>query len=260
LSVAKIFDAIIRDALKQPPAPLRVLDFGCGSGDLVRELMARGYDAYGCDIDADWPADRGEWKRGLPATSWAREFRDRLSPIQSSPYLLPYDDATFDAVVSVSVLEHVQNKEEAFAEVSRVLKPGGIGAHMFPSKYNIRECHLFVPMVSIFWPNVPGWWLDLWAFLGIRNQFQKGLGWREVAKLNKAYCRDGIHYWTRSEIDDAFDRVFGGHFNCDVPRASVSSRAAVRFLAASGIGRLLFPLRDALGNVCAGHPNLVAHR
>jgi SAM-dependent methyltransferase len=260
MTTVEIFGRIFADTLKRPADEIRVLDFGCGSGDLVHELLAKGYDAYGCDIGADWPSDHGEWKRGLPATSWARNFSDRLSPIQPKPYRLPYEDATFDAVVSVSVLEHVQNKEEAFGELARILKPDGIGAHMFPSKWNIRECHLFVPMVSILWPNVPGWWLDLWAFLGVRNQFQKGLNWREVAKLNKAYCRDGIHYWTKRKVHDAFDKTFGGHLDLDSSRAAASPRSVVRFVALSGLGRGLFPLRDALGNVCAGHPNLIAHQ
>lgn len=255
MSTAGVFNSIMTETLQRPSSQIRVLDFGCGSGELVRGFISLGYDAYGCDIGADWPQDYGEWKRGLPATSWAREFRDRLSPIQSSPYRLPYDDVTFDAVVSVSVLEHVQNKKEAFAEIARVLKPDGIGAHIFPSKWNIRECHLFVPLVSILWPNVPGWWLDLWAFLGIRNQFQTNLGWREVALLNKAYCREGIHYWSKRQFRKAFDESFGGHLNLDRPRAAASSRAAVHFISSSGLGHVLFPLRDALGNVCIGHPN-----
>ena len=32
----------------------RVLDFGCGRGELVQQLRERGYDAYGCDPEADW--------------------------------------------------------------------------------------------------------------------------------------------------------------------------------------------------------------
>jgi SAM-dependent methyltransferase len=260
MTTVGVFHRIISDTLKRPPQQVRVLDFGCGSGELVRELLGQGYDAFGCDIGSDWPADRGEWQRGLPATKWATEFRDRLSPIQSKPYRLPYDDATFDAVISLSVLEHVQNKEEAFAEFARVIKPDGIGAHMFPSKWNFRECHLFVPMVSILWPNIPAWWLDFWALLGIRNQFQAGIGWREVAKLNKAYCRDGIHYWSRKRIHVAFDRVFGGHLNYDLPRAAASDRKLVHWVAESGIGAILFRVRDALGNVCTGHPNLLAHK
>jgi 2-polyprenyl-6-hydroxyphenyl methylase/3-demethylubiquinone-9 3-methyltransferase len=39
---------------------------------------------------------------------------------------LPYPDADFDAVVCVDVLEHVQDLDRVLAEVTRVLKPGGL--------------------------------------------------------------------------------------------------------------------------------------
>ena len=39
---------------------------------------------------------------------------------------LPYDDATFDAVICVDVLEHVRDLEQVLVEVARVLRPGGL--------------------------------------------------------------------------------------------------------------------------------------
>jgi ubiquinone/menaquinone biosynthesis C-methylase UbiE len=47
----------------------------------------------------------------------------RLLPLPSG--VIPYDDATFEVVVAANVLEHVEDPHACFAEVRRVLKPGG---------------------------------------------------------------------------------------------------------------------------------------
>lgn len=38
-------------------AATRILDFGCGAGDLVKALARQGFDARGCDVAAYWPQD-----------------------------------------------------------------------------------------------------------------------------------------------------------------------------------------------------------
>jgi ubiquinone/menaquinone biosynthesis C-methylase UbiE len=42
------------------------------------------------------------------------------------PYLLPYDDDCFDAVIGSAALEHVPNDSESITELYRVIKPGGV--------------------------------------------------------------------------------------------------------------------------------------
>jgi SAM-dependent methyltransferase len=41
-------------------------------------------------------------------------------------YVLPYESAVFDILLSVGVLEHVSNEQGSMAEIARVLKPGGL--------------------------------------------------------------------------------------------------------------------------------------
>ena len=173
---------------------LAVLDFGCGQGDLVRALRRHGLEARG----ADFPQNLGE--------------DGNLSSIQSNPYRLPYPDATFDVVVSTSVFEHAQGTEECMTEIHRVLRPGGIAVHTFPGKWYLpREPHIYVPLVNWFWPLVLRPWLALWALAGTRNEYQKGLSWREVTTLNAAYVRDGLCYYTTRHYNTVSDRVFGNH-------------------------------------------------
>ena len=46
-----------RHYLSRDPTSVRILDFGCGRGELVRSFRELGVDAYGCDIDPYWDSD-----------------------------------------------------------------------------------------------------------------------------------------------------------------------------------------------------------
>jgi SAM-dependent methyltransferase len=204
-----------------------VLDFGCGRGGLVNGLCKLGVDAYGCDVDPYWEGEQ-----------------PRLRPISRSPYRLPFDDESIDVVVSTSVLEHAQNTRELFFEIKRILKPDGYAIHLYPVKWYLPwEPHIYVPLVNYFWPKVPGWWLALWAWLGIRNEYQKGLSWREVTELNKKYCTSGLCYRTQGFYKKASMDVFG---NCEWPMHY--------FLSASdgGIAALYrkLPLKTLISWIC----------
>ena len=163
-------------------------------GDLVRALRDMGVDARGCDFSANLGAD------------------EHLSPILPDPYRLPYPEDSFDLVISTSVFEHAQRTEECMAEIHRVLRPGGAAMHAFPGKWYLPlEPHIYVPLVNWFWPLARRPWLALWAIAGVRNQYQKGLSWREVTRLNATYVREGLCYRTSRHYSAVSDRVFGNH-------------------------------------------------
>ena len=181
----------------EKPSIVKVLDFGTGTGALVHSLLDLGYNAYGCDI-------KPSWKETVDS------HVERFSLISLAPYGLPYEDKTFDVVISTSVLEHAQNKEELFFEIHRVLKIGGYSMHLFPAKWYLpSEPHIHVPLVNFFWPNCPMWWIALWALLGVRNEFQLGKSWKEVAEANSEYCAHGLSYWSNRAYRDLSLKVFG---------------------------------------------------
>ena len=93
-----------------PSARGRVLDVGCGVGQVVDALAGRGHDAFGVDACA-------------PALDIARRGRGTFALIQDES--LPFDDASFDAVGCYTVLEHVAEPERMLSDMVRVLKPGG---------------------------------------------------------------------------------------------------------------------------------------
>jgi SAM-dependent methyltransferase len=168
----------IAEALGFPMAPGAIyLDFGGGEGEVVQAATSRGLDAWGCDIVLDEPSDR------------LRKIR--------MPYTIPFPDDMFDMVGSNQVFEHVQNPQEALLEIHRVLKPGGISLHVFPSRYRVIEGHTFVPLASVIHAR---WWLRLWAQAGIRNQFQQGKSAAEVVDLNHPFLLANTRYLRRREI------------------------------------------------------------
>jgi 2-polyprenyl-3-methyl-5-hydroxy-6-metoxy-1,4-benzoquinol methylase len=95
----------------------RVLDLGCGSGELSRHMAAAGLRVSGCDISANMLAHAAA---GEPTASV--EFV-RLAPDWST---LPFTTATFDAIVASSVLEYVHSPGEVLRECARVLRPEGV--------------------------------------------------------------------------------------------------------------------------------------
>jgi SAM-dependent methyltransferase len=169
---------ILSRADRTVPAAARVLDFGCGQGSLVEAWRDAGFDAYGCDL----PDELGE--------------SPRLAAIED-PYRLPYEDQSFDLAVSNHVFEHVQNPEEAFAELARVVKPSGASLHHFPSRYTPIEPHTYVPLATVIRARP---WLWLWALVGVRNEFQQGLSADETVRRNAPYLRTSTHYLRRREI------------------------------------------------------------
>jgi len=92
----------------------RVLDVGCGDGQITR--LAAGLDtvALAVGIDPTWNQIRVAAERGS-ATGFVRAGADRL----------PFPAGSFDAVVACLVFEHIDAVDEAIAEVARVLEPGG---------------------------------------------------------------------------------------------------------------------------------------
>lgn len=113
-------------ALSLGPAPRRVLDVGCGTGLLLRELSQRlpeareltGVDAAAAMIDAASAA-------GDPALGRARQTDDRLRYLHGCAERLPFDDASFDLVISTTSFDHWADQGVGLAECHRVLAPGG---------------------------------------------------------------------------------------------------------------------------------------
>ena len=105
-------EQIIPLAVEELVGRHKVLELGCGDGQIARALAAQGSDVIGVDptqLHIDIAIERGGGPRYLLGGATD----------------IPADDNSFDAVVACLVFEHIDQMDEAMTEVARVLKPEG---------------------------------------------------------------------------------------------------------------------------------------
>lgn len=102
---------------------IKALELGGGSGSLASFLHGQGISVIGSDISQT-------------AIEYAQKLHPDVEFRAHSADELPYQDSTFDIVMSFDVLEHLSNVDRHLCEVSRVLKPGGYYLLQTPNKFS----------------------------------------------------------------------------------------------------------------------------
>lgn len=116
-------DELQVDLLRDYVVGKDVLEIGCGTGLLLKEVDALASSARGIDIST-----------GMLETARARG----LDVMEGDATDLPYDDASFDVVYSFKVLAHVRDIDRALREAARVTRRGGILVLEFYNRYSLR--------------------------------------------------------------------------------------------------------------------------
>lgn len=146
--------------LKYLPKDERILEAGSGRGRWVFHLRRLGYDVIGIDIA------KGDIK-------FAKAF-DPTVPISYDNVLhTSFPAGSFGAVISLGVVEHFENgPQAAFAEVIRLLKPGGVFLVTVPTQNFVRVM-LFNRLkdIQLFYRKLRGQKLSFEEYRYSRRQF-----------------------------------------------------------------------------------------
>jgi len=113
----EIADRTARLVLTCVPSPRRVLDVGCGTGYLLRQLATQ--------IPAAHELVGVEAAHTMVDIAERASSDDRLGFSTGTAEHLPYPDATFDLVVSTTSFDHWADQRAGLAECARVMTPDG---------------------------------------------------------------------------------------------------------------------------------------
>jgi ubiquinone/menaquinone biosynthesis C-methylase UbiE len=101
----------------------RILEIGCGIGTVVHELSKKGHDIIGIDISSE-------------AIEYGRKKYGDISLEVQAAETLPYENESFEVVLSFDLFEHIAEIDKHISEVKRVLRPGGYYLFQTPNRYS----------------------------------------------------------------------------------------------------------------------------
>jgi len=105
----------------------RLLEVGCGPAVMTPELLAMGFEAHGIDVSCEMIRRARQRMAGHPLEKRCRFSVDDIERLHVT-------EGSCDAVLCMGVLEYLPRYSRALAEISRVLKPGGIAVIALPNR------------------------------------------------------------------------------------------------------------------------------
>ena len=162
-----MIDRLLKIHLKENA---RLLEVGCGAGNLLMQAVVRGSVPVALDLSIQaLDFVRSRLKEACRGTDGPRDY----ACIQSIGELLPLPDNSFDAILLSEVIEHLEAPQISIREATRVLRPGG---RLLVTTPNYRS----------FWP------LMEWA-VDRMNMAPKMAGEQHISKFHPASLRRLLH-------------------------------------------------------------------
>jgi len=151
----------------------RILEIACGRGGFSRLLGSRDASVCGADFSASAVAIAKERLLGHPALA------DSVTYVQADAQNMPFDENSFDIVISCETIEHVPDPRAAVREMYRVCKPGGTLYLTTPNYLNFMG--LYLMYAAVRHPGLKSSQpLDERFFFPQIRQFVAGTGWKII--------------------------------------------------------------------------------
>jgi trans-aconitate 2-methyltransferase len=165
--------------LLQPREGERILDLGCGTGQLTAEIAASGAQVVGLDSS---PEMLGQARQNYPNLKFV------LADATSFRF-----DELFDAVFSNAALHWVKNAEAAVQSIATALRPGGRFIAEFGGKGNIRSILAALDVVfgSAAEARCPWWFPGVGEYASLLEQH--GLEVRQASLFDRPTPIEGEH-------------------------------------------------------------------
>lgn len=175
-------------ALKNRPT-IKILDAGCGDGNLTFFLnkylpqfhKETTFELFGYDVKDHGVQPSGftalsikKLRKEWPEINWEKRIR-----FISSKEPWPFENNSFDIVISNQVLEHVWDHNHFFFEQYRVLKEKGFSVHLFPVKEVMYDGHVFLP-----WVHKLKSWDSIYKHVKFLSRIGLGSYKKEKSKFN----------------------------------------------------------------------------
>lgn len=130
----KRLDFIVAQTSKHPVAGTKVLDIGCGNGNIALALGSLGYNVTGIDVD----------ETSVQTASAQNKFPNVTFKVSDANSFSINDE--YDVVICSEVLEHLTTPSELVQSAYRILKPGGTMIVTVPNGFGPRETIMTKPM------------------------------------------------------------------------------------------------------------------
>ncbi len=185
---------------QKPEKCVRVLDYGCGAGQIIKELRKRNLNAFGCDVFYEG----GDYSKLIETELFDDSIIKRMDG-----RTIPFDCASFDFIINNQVMEHVENLDSVLAEIHRVLKPSGVVLSIFPDKSVWREGHCGIPFLHWFEKNSRTRVYYAAGFRILGFGYHKGT--KSVMRWSQDFCEwldEWTHYRTRQEVNSTYSKYF----------------------------------------------------